>query len=117
VGRSSYDPHVVDLTSRLSNRLETPVRIDVGKRTGRITLEVTNLDDLARLVETIGLDVPRPSGDDRSDGRSRLEALDGAPPRRVPFVLLAPDPRTAVPDRRRGRILTDTQDASARAAR
>ena len=68
VRRSTYDPHVVDLTSRLSNRLETPVRIDVGKRKGRITLEFTNLDDLERLVENIGLDVSLPSGDDRSDG-------------------------------------------------
>src|SRR5699024_1913754 len=37
--RTTYDPHVVDLTSRLSNRLETQVRIDVGKRKGKITLE------------------------------------------------------------------------------
>ena len=54
--RSTYDPHVVDLTSRLSNRLETQVRIDVGKRKGRITLEFTNLEDLERLVENIGLE-------------------------------------------------------------
>ncbi|GAA1325166.1 hypothetical protein GCM10009592_09400 [Brachybacterium rhamnosum] len=56
VRRSSYDPHVVDLTSRLSNRLETQVRIDVGKRKGKITLEFTNLEDLERLVETMGLE-------------------------------------------------------------
>lgn len=66
--RSTYDPHVVDLTSRLSNRLEAPVRIDVGKRKGRITLEFTNLEDLERLVENIGLDVPLPTGDDSADG-------------------------------------------------
>ena len=63
VRRSTYDPHVVDLTSRLSNRLEAPVRIDVGKRKGRITLEFTNLEDLERLVENMGLDVPLPTGD------------------------------------------------------
>ena len=66
VRRSTYDPHVVDLTSRLSNRLETPVRIDVGKRKGRITLEFTNLDDLERLVESMGLDVPLPAADEGS---------------------------------------------------
>ncbi|APX33509.1 chromosome partitioning protein ParB [Brachybacterium sp. P6-10-X1] len=60
VRRSSYDPHVVDLTSRLSNRLETPVRIDVGKRKGRITLEFTNLEDLDRVIESMGLDAPAP---------------------------------------------------------
>lgn len=67
VRRSTYDPHVVDLTSRLSNRLEAPVRIDVGKRKGRITLEFTNLEDLERLVENIGLDVPLPTGEDCAD--------------------------------------------------
>ena len=60
VRRSTYDPHVVDLTSRLSNRLEAPVRIDVGKRKGKITLEFTNLEDLERLVESMGLDIPMP---------------------------------------------------------
>jgi ParB family chromosome partitioning protein len=53
--RSTYNPRVVDITSRLSNRLEAPVKIDVGKRKGRITLEFTNLEDLERLVERIGL--------------------------------------------------------------
>lgn len=55
--RSTYDPHVVDITSRLSKSLEAPVRIDVGKRKGRITLEFTNLEDLERLVERIGLEM------------------------------------------------------------
>lgn len=55
VRRSTYDPHVVDVTSRLSKTLETPVRIDVGKRKGRITLEFTNLEDLDRLVDRLGL--------------------------------------------------------------
>jgi len=63
VRRSTYDPHVVDLTSRLSNRLEAPVRIDVGKRKGKITLEFTNLEDLERLIENMGLDVPLPEQD------------------------------------------------------
>lgn len=60
VRRSTYDPHVVDLTSRLSNRLEAPVRIDVGKRKGKITLEFTNLEDLERLMENMGLELPAP---------------------------------------------------------
>lgn len=55
--RSTYDPHVVDITSRLSKSLEAPVRIDVGKRKGRITLEFTSIEDLERLVERIGLDL------------------------------------------------------------
>ncbi|WP_245823007.1 ParB/RepB/Spo0J family partition protein [Brachybacterium avium] len=67
VRRSTYDPHVVDLTSRLSNRLEAPVRIDVGKRKGRVTLEFTNLEDLERLVENMGLDLPFAAGDSSSE--------------------------------------------------
>lgn len=63
VRRTTYDPHVVDLTSRLSNRLEAPVRIDVGKRKGRITLEFSTLEDLERLVENMGLDLPLPEGE------------------------------------------------------
>lgn len=54
--RTTYNPRVVDITSRLSNQLEAPVRIDVGKRKGRITLEFTNLDDLERLVERLGIE-------------------------------------------------------------
>lgn len=53
--RSSYNPRVVDLTSRLSNRVEAPVRIDVGKRKGRVTLEFTNLEDLERLMDRLGI--------------------------------------------------------------
>lgn len=54
--RSSYNPRVVSLTSKLSTKLEAPVRIDVGKRKGKVTLEFTNLDDLERIVEKLGLD-------------------------------------------------------------
>lgn len=67
VRRSTYDPVVVDLTSRLSNRLEAPVRIDVGKRKGRITLEFTNVEDLERLVENMGLDLPAPRTENDDD--------------------------------------------------
>jgi len=64
IRRTTYDPHVVDLTSRLSNRLETPVRIDVGKRKGKITLEFTNLEDLDRLIDSMGLAVPATGTDE-----------------------------------------------------
>lgn len=64
IRRTTYDPHVVDLTSRLSNQLETPVRIDVGKRKGKITLEFTNLEDLDRLIDSMGLAAPVPNADE-----------------------------------------------------
>lgn len=71
--RSTYDPHVVDLTSRLSNKLEAPVRIDVGKRKGRITLEFTNLEDLERLMDRIGLDPEVESSADTAEGPGSTE--------------------------------------------
>ncbi len=55
------------LSSRLSNRLEAPVRIDVGKRKGRVTLEFTNLEDLERLIENMGLEVPLSSAEHSRD--------------------------------------------------
>lgn len=64
--RTSYNPRVVDLTSRLSNRLEAPVKIDVGKRKGRITMEFSNLDDLERLAAKIGLDLGEAFGSQES---------------------------------------------------
>ena len=56
IRRSSYNPRVVSLTSQLSTKLEAPVRIDVGKRKGKVTLEFTNLDDLERIVAKLGLE-------------------------------------------------------------
>ncbi|MGQ4561253.1 ParB/RepB/Spo0J family partition protein [Dermabacteraceae bacterium P7054] len=54
--RTSYDPHVVEATSRLATRFEAPVRIDVGKRKGKITMEFTNMEDLDRLLAKLGIE-------------------------------------------------------------
>ena len=54
--RTTYNPHVVDLTSRISNRFEAPVRIDVGKRKGKITFEFSSMEDLDRLASLLGID-------------------------------------------------------------
>lgn len=53
--RNSYNPQVVAYTSRLSTQLEAPVKIDMGKRKGRITMEFTDLQDLERLMDRLGL--------------------------------------------------------------
>ncbi len=53
VRRSSYDPYVVDLTSKLSKGLEVPVRVDVGKRKSKVTLEFTDVEQLERLVSRL----------------------------------------------------------------
>jgi ParB family chromosome partitioning protein len=46
-------PGVEDLAARLSDRLETRVRVDLGKRKGRISVEFASLPDLERIVALI----------------------------------------------------------------
>ncbi len=50
-------PGLEDLSERLSGRLETRVKVDLGKRKGKITIEYASLDDLRRIVDII--DPPR----------------------------------------------------------
>jgi len=49
-------PGLDDLAARLSDRLETRVRVDLGKRKGRITVEFASLPDLERIVGVIDPD-------------------------------------------------------------
>jgi ParB family chromosome partitioning protein len=44
-------PGLTDLAERLSDRLETRVKVDLGARKGRITVEFASLDDLRRIVD------------------------------------------------------------------
>ena len=46
-------PGLSDLAARLSDRLETRVKVDLGKRKGRITVEFASLPDLERIVGVI----------------------------------------------------------------
>jgi ParB family chromosome partitioning protein len=65
-------PGMVDLAERLSDRLETRVRVQLGKRKGKVLIEFATLDDLQRICDAIGLEqraVQRaqdgePTGDD-----------------------------------------------------
>ncbi|CAN5406761.1 ParB/RepB/Spo0J family partition protein [soil metagenome] len=54
-------PGLAELADRLSDRLETRVKIDLGQRKGKITVEFATLDDLRRIVDS--MDPRRP--DDR----------------------------------------------------
>jgi ParB family chromosome partitioning protein len=51
VRRRPTAPGLVDLAERLSDRLETRVKVDLGKSKGRITVEFASLDDLRRIVD------------------------------------------------------------------
>jgi ParB family transcriptional regulator, chromosome partitioning protein len=46
-------PRLEDLAARLSDRLDTRVKVDLGKRKGRITVEFASLPDLERIVAMI----------------------------------------------------------------
>jgi len=46
-------PTLTDLAARLSDRLETRVRVDLGKERGKIVIEFANMRDLNRIVEAL----------------------------------------------------------------
>ncbi|MET0740820.1 MAG: ParB/RepB/Spo0J family partition protein [Candidatus Nanopelagicales bacterium] len=46
-------PGLQDVAGRLSDRLETRVRVELGRSKGKLTIEFGSLDDLHRIVETI----------------------------------------------------------------
>jgi len=43
-------PRLADVSSRLSDRFETRVKVDLGRSKGKITVEFATLDDLERIV-------------------------------------------------------------------
>ena len=46
-------PGLTELADRLSDRLETRVKVDLGQRKGKVTVEFATLDDLRRIVDVI----------------------------------------------------------------
>lgn len=51
--RQPVAPRLADLADRLSDVLETRVKIELGQRKGKIVVEFASLDDLDRIVKTI----------------------------------------------------------------
>ena len=49
--RKPVAPGLNDIAERLSDRLETRVKVDLGQRKGKITVEFASLDDLRRIVD------------------------------------------------------------------
>jgi len=65
--RKPVAPGLADLGDRLSERFETRVKVDLGQRKGRITVEFASLDDLRRIVEIMD-----PQNDVALDGSADL---------------------------------------------
>jgi ParB family transcriptional regulator, chromosome partitioning protein len=55
-------PALADLAARLSDRLETRVKVDLGKAKGKITVEFASIPDLERIVDVMD---PRTESSDR----------------------------------------------------
>ena len=47
-----------DLAGRLSDRFETRVKVDLGKRRGRLTVEFASVQDLNRILASLAPDDP-----------------------------------------------------------
>ncbi len=51
-----HAPALSDLADRLADRFDTRVRVDIGRRKGKIVIEFATVDDLERIVGIIGLE-------------------------------------------------------------
>jgi ParB family transcriptional regulator, chromosome partitioning protein len=51
-----HAPALTDLADRLSDRFDTRVKVDIGRRKGKIVIEFATVDDLERIVGIIGME-------------------------------------------------------------
>jgi ParB family chromosome partitioning protein len=51
-----HAPALNDLADKLSDRFDTRVKVDIGRRKGKITIEFATVDDLERIVGIIGME-------------------------------------------------------------
>ena len=69
-------PGMAELAERLSDRLETRVRVQLGKRKGKMVIEFATLDDLQRICDAIGLEqrtVQLPETSTMTEGGPQVE--------------------------------------------
>jgi ParB family chromosome partitioning protein len=51
--RKTVAPGLTEIADRLSDRLETRVRVEAGRSKGKVTIEFATMDDLRRIVDVI----------------------------------------------------------------
>ncbi len=51
--RKPVAPGLTELADRLSDRLETRVKVDLGRSKGKITVEFASMEDLQRIVDVM----------------------------------------------------------------
>jgi ParB family chromosome partitioning protein len=71
-------PAATELATRLSDAFDTRVRVDIGRRKGRITVEFASIDDLERIVSLMAPQVARPDSRpvSRPDGPDETGGTD-----------------------------------------
>ncbi|HVU92790.1 MAG TPA: ParB/RepB/Spo0J family partition protein [Jatrophihabitans sp.] len=70
-------PAATELANKLSDVFDTRVRVDIGRRKGKITVEFASIDDLERIVGVMAPQIaaerpgaPGPSGEDGPSGQN-----------------------------------------------
>ncbi len=87
--RTFTAPAVTELASNLSDAFDTRVRVDIGRRKGKITVEFASIDDLERIVAVMAPQVSarrrgQPDGADGTDGPDDSAGVGGVGGANVP---------------------------------
>ena len=68
--RATPPPAMDELARRLSDHFETRVRVDIGRRKGKITVEFGSVDDLERIVSMMAPEQPPASSEGPTSSRA-----------------------------------------------
>ena len=60
--RQPVQPALRELADRLSDTLDTRVKVELGRRKGKMVVEFASLQDLERIIKAMSLEVARPEG-------------------------------------------------------